>query len=57
MHEVREQTTLNDRDGKQIGGCLAGGRRWTAKGCEEAFWGDENVLCLNCGGGYTPVYL
>lgn len=34
---------------------LEGQEGLTAKGQKKTFWGDENVLCLDCGGSYIRV--
>lgn len=40
---------------------VAWGQRWeqglTAKRYKETIWGDGNVLYLDCGVGYTSVYI
>lgn len=49
----------NCRNGEQIRYCpwLGGVMAPITKGHERIFWGDRNVLFLNCGSGYPTVYI
>lgn len=58
LGEILEKADLIWSDRKQISDCQ-GMRleRLTAKGPKETFWGDDNIFYLDCGVGYTSVYI
>lgn len=43
------------RETEKISGCEGMGRGVTANGYEASFWGNENVLELGNGDGYTTL--
>lgn len=58
LYKSLEGSKLISTDRKQARGCLRlGVRRMIAKGRKRTFLGDENVLCVDCGGGYMNVYV
>lgn len=56
MKEARHKRLYWGTKNRSGVGGGSGGRDWT-KGQERIFWGDKNILYLDCSNGYNTVYV